>query len=139
MRHPATDFSNNACFILNEAKNFVCFVVFSTDLCVLLKIKISFNNSTLGNWLDNCGVLFSFLRSSHTARAEELRFVFICYYTRDVNFVLSTEIRYINRMQFSTRRIFEQRGTILSFALFHPMAVHTECASIDDLQCKRVK
>lgn len=47
---------------------------------------------------------------------------------------LSTEIVNVECVQFGTRSILEQGGTILALTLLHPMAIDAEGATIDNLQ-----
>lgn len=47
---------------------------------------------------------------------------------------LSTEIVNVECVQFGTRSILEQGGTILALTLLHPVAIDAEGATIDNLQ-----
>lgn len=48
----------------------------------------------------------------------------------------STQIRQVYGMQFGARCVLEECGSILAFALFHPMSVDAESATVDDLEYK---
>lgn len=48
--------------------------------------------------------------------------------------VLSTQVLDVQRVQFGSGRVLEQRSPILALALLHPMAVHAERTAVDDLE-----
>lgn len=48
--------------------------------------------------------------------------------------VLSTQILDVQRVQFGSGRVLEQRSPILALALLHPMPVHAERTAVDDLE-----